>query len=109
GILEGSTFLIGFLGRPFLTSPLRNAHEPDTGIFALLDIVLAEKPSIGTVDVWSLAKCFLVTLKRRLHMGVIGRIPIEHAILSDQAAGTFSNEDSVTEFDRFQVLPRLIN
>jgi hypothetical protein len=101
-VLEGWTFLIGFLGQLFPASPLRNAHKIDTGVFALLDIVLAEKPSIGTVGLWGIAKCLLVTLKRRLYLRVIGGIPIEYAILSDQAAGTFSDEDFVPEFDRFQ-------
>ncbi len=64
GVLEGGTFLMGFLRRLSLTSALGNAHKANAGVFALLDVARAEKSAIGAVDVRDSAKCFPVTLKR---------------------------------------------
>ena len=99
GALEGWTFLIGLLVRRFFAATLGNAHELDTVVFALPDIVSAEKSAIGTVYAWCITEHFPVTLQRRLHVGVIRGIAIEYAVLSNQTSSTFSNEDFVTEFD----------
>ncbi|MFH0876961.1 MAG: hypothetical protein V1863_01880 [Candidatus Omnitrophota bacterium] len=101
-IFEGRAFFIGFLGRFLLASTLRDAYKLDTGVLALPDVICTEKSSIGTVDAGCIAKGFLVTFKRRWHVGFIRGITIEHTILSDQAVGTFGNEDFVAEFYGFQ-------
>lgn len=45
-ILESRAFVIGLLSRLFLVSPLRNAYELDSGVFALPDVVRAEKSAL---------------------------------------------------------------
>src|SRR5687767_5617652 len=62
GALEGWTFLIGLLVRRFFPATLGNAHELDTVVFALPDIVSAEKSAIGTVYAWCITEHFPVTL-----------------------------------------------
>ena len=99
-ILEAWAFLVGCLGRRFFPATLGNAHEFDPSVFALLDIVLAEKSPVGTVDAWCITECFLVTFQRGFDVGVIRGIPVEHAVLSDQTPGTLRNIDFMAEFHR---------
>src|SRR5512141_9109 len=105
--LEGWAFLERGLGRRFLAAPLRNAHEfyPLTG--AMTDVGVAEKPTIGTVDLRRSPERFLVALQGRLDVGVVPRVAVEHLILGDQTAGTLGNVDLVTEFDWRQDLAAL--
>ena len=102
GTLEGWTLLNALLSWRFLPTTLGDRHDLDASVFALPDIVWAEKSPIGTVDSWRIIEYFLVTLQRRCHVKVIGGIAIQHAILTDQAVGTYGDEDFVTELDRFE-------
>jgi hypothetical protein len=99
-ILEGWAFLVGCLGRRFFPATLRNAHELDPSVFALLDIVLAVKSPVGTVHARCITECFLVTLQGGFDVAIIRGIPVEHAVLSDQTPGALRNVDFMAEFHR---------
>jgi len=101
-VLEDWAFLEGCLGRRFFPATLGNTHKLDPGIFALFDIGLAKESPIGTVDVWRLTECFLVTLQRGFDVGFIRGIAVEHAVLSDQTSGTLRKVDFMAEFHRLQ-------
>ena len=48
-----------------------------------------------------------MTLERGLDVVLIGRVSIQHAVLSDQAAGAFGQKDLVAELDRLLSLAAL--
>lgn len=91
---------------PFPTA-LRNTDELHSGILACLDVLIAEKASVGTVPIGSQTKGFLMTLQRRCDVDVIGGITLKHAVLGDQTAGTFSEKDLVAKLHRFLYFPPL--
>jgi hypothetical protein len=76
----------------------------ELGVLAQPEIVFAEEPPVGTVDSRGIAKRLHVTLQRGFDMGVIGGIPIEDPVLSDQPSGTLRNVYLVAEFHRLQDL-----
>ena len=101
-IFEFWTFLISLLGWLPLAATLWNTNKLNTCFLALLNVTGTEKSSIGTINSRGVTEGFLMTFKGKCHMGFIRRIAIEHTILGDQASGTFSNKDFVTEFYRLQ-------
>jgi hypothetical protein len=103
-LFELGALLKCFLLRRLFTATLRNAHEIDATIFALLYIVPAEKSSVATVYAWRRTEYFLVTLQGRFHVGVIRWIAIDYTVLSNEPLATFRDENLVAEFNRFQNL-----
>ena len=89
-LLEARAFLVRCLFRCFLAAALRNAHEVDTSLCAMFDILFAEKSSIGTVDLGHATKGLPMAFQRGFDLGVIRGISIEHLVLSDQPAGAFA-------------------
>jgi hypothetical protein len=103
-VLESRALLKCFLVRRLFTATLGNANQIDALRFAPLDIIPAEKPSVGTVYAWRLAEYLLVMLQRRFHVVIIRWIPVEYTVLSNEPFGAFCNEDLVPKFYRFQNL-----
>jgi hypothetical protein len=103
-ILEGRVLFIGGLARRLFSAALRNAHQFDAGVFAIVDILLAEESPIGTVELRYLSEGFLVTLHRVFNVNIICGISVEHPILRDQPVGTLRDVDFMPELYRFQDL-----
>jgi len=80
-LLEGRAVLESFSLRCLFSAALRNADELDAGIATLSDVVWAEKPPIGAVEVGGKAKGFFVILHRRLDVIAIGGVTVQDAVL----------------------------
>lgn len=106
-ILKSRAFFMGCLGRRFFAAALRDAHEFHAGVFAILDVLLAEESPIGTVEFWYLSEGFLVTLQRVFDVDIVRRISVEHPILGDQPAGTLRDVDFMPKLHRLQDLPSI--
>ena len=106
-ILEARAFLVSCLSRRFSSTTLGNAHDFDPGVLALLDVVGAEESAVGTVKGGSLTEGLPMGFQRGFDVTLIRWVPVEHAVLGDQAPGTLSDVDFVPKFNRLQDLAPL--
>ena len=104
-ILKRPAFFMGCLDRRFFAAALRDAYEFDAGVFAILDVSLAEKSPIGIVEFWYFFEGFLVTLQRVFDVDIVRRISVEHPILGDQPAGALREVNFMPKLHRLQDLP----
>ena len=96
---EGRAFFLGCSFGRLLSAPLGDAGQTDANLLGDLDIPFTVETAIGTVEVGRMAEGFPVTLKRRFHVILIGRVSLQDSILRDQPARTLGQKDFVSELD----------
>ena len=106
-LLEGRVFLESFSLRCLFSAALRNTDELDAANLTQSDVVLAEKPPIGAVEVGSKAEGFFVTLQRPLDVILIGGVALQNTVLRNQPPRAFSEKDLMAKLDRFLYFPPL--
>jgi hypothetical protein len=94
-ILEARAFVIRRLFRCLFAAALRNANELNTRLFAVFDILFAEKSAIGAVDFGHTTKGLPMAFQRGFNLRGIRGISIKHLVLSDQPASAFCNVDFI--------------
>jgi hypothetical protein len=105
--LEYGTVLVCFPLRSFLTTALGNTDDLDSRVLAKLNILFAEETAVQAPQFGTTPERLLVAVQRGFHLVLVGRISIQHSVLGDQTASTFSQEDFVPEFNIFENLTPL--
>jgi DNA invertase Pin-like site-specific DNA recombinase len=85
---------------PSVPPPLWDTHHLDALLVARRHVLLAEEAAIRSVQFGDVTEGLPVAYQRENHMLFVDGISIQHAILRDQAARAFGEEDLVAELDR---------
>jgi hypothetical protein len=103
-LLEYGTVLVGFPFRSLLTTALGNTDDLDSRALAKRNILFAEETAVQATQFGRTPERLLVAVQRGFDLVLVGRISIQHSVLSDQTASTFSQKDFVPEFNVFENL-----
>ena len=96
--------LVGFPFRSLLTTALGNTDDLHSRALAKRNILFAEETAVQATQFGRTPERLLVAVQRGFDLVLVGRISIQHSVLSDQTASTFSQKDFVPEFNVFENL-----
>jgi hypothetical protein len=96
---ESGTFLDRFALGGFLAAPLGDGDELDTCLLAGGEADGAVKAAVGAEPLGGLTKGLLMALECGFDVVLVGRVSIQHAVLSDEAASAFGQKHLVAKLD----------